>query len=249
LLFWRGVANSGKKYFDEAILNYHEAAKILKQYYNAESYDEATYKILSECYRKISIAYYDKNDYDGAIKADQQLADLYYANFDKIEDDNGADAIFALLELSILTLNKESFKKRLVQAQRLENKEDNGEILLIFLEQFGDVVFKKSISGDELSLIIQTIENKVDSIIDNIGKDKVIRLLGYYHWNYNDIVKWVENVRRCNELEINANQYKKFISENADRLILIVKKAHEAQYKLLSKIFAESISSEDDLIK
>lgn len=248
LLFWRGVASEGKDNLDDALLNYYEATKILL----VEPKSERIYKILCECYRKRAILNYQKHNYIGAIKTVQDLKSLHH-DFEKSNDGSGVDAYFELIELSILTLNNEMFNEHLKNARNIISEEsNNGTLLFLFLESIGNMIFSKIFDQDEFDSILGKIDKLTHDLLGdiksksnhiNLSKDK---FLGYYYWNFIDIIKWIEDIQKHTNIQkkIDAEKktYKMFISENADNLILMAKKTDNAQDKLLNKVFIESVA-------
>ncbi len=259
LMFWRGRVNEVKKYSEEAILDYYEAIRIYKKQL-LESLGNKCYalyyRFLCESLRRLSILYYRKKDYNGAAKADEELWTLYCNNYllngKKEEYDNGADSIFALLELSIMLFEKDKFDLYLEETKKVNVDSTNGSILCFYLEQIGRIVFDtKMVSVDDL---LNEIDSRIKEIKGNMDKKK-ISVIGYYYWNYNDMIDWIydnkkadNEVFKYNNLEIEKVdpqkdrkfKYKDFVSSNTENLLLLTKKAYDAQNKLLNYTFKNS---------
>lgn len=259
LMFWRGRVNEVKKYTEEAILDYYEAIKIYKELLKCiGTLDHASYyRFLCESLRRLSILYYQKKDYNGAVKADKELWILYCNNYllnDKKEEeyDNGADSIFALLELSIMLFEKEKFDIYLEKAKSVNVTLTNGSILYFYLEEIGKIIFNSEVT--DIDKLFNKIDDKIEIIKANMDK-KNISVIGYYYWNYNDMIDWIYNNQKkdnetlkYNNLETKKEnqqkdkkvKYEEFISSNAENLLLLTKKVYDAQNKLLNYTFKNS---------
>ncbi len=255
LMFWRGRANEGKSYVEEALLNYYESSRHLKDEITNHENNKKLYKLLCESYRKQSILYYQKRDYKGAVNSNLELWKLYNQNYnlkDIDKDDNGVDSIFALLELSLMRLNQSDFDKYLHLAEKIKVENTNGEILLFYLKTLGNIIFSMKI--DSIDTTLKSIDDKVQMIISQMGKNG-ISIIGYYYWNYDDIIGWIENILLDNKIVYFQNKeildlahYKKFIAEHSKELILLTKKVYEGQNKLLNSMRSKSVAFRDELL-
>jgi hypothetical protein len=251
-LFWRGTANENRNRIDEAVLNLYESSSKLENYYKTLQDNDVErkriYNLICESYRKQSIIHYQKNDYRAAIESDKKLDHFYYKNFDGNGEENGVDAVFALLELSILTLDNSMFSENLRKVQRIKPELNNGRILSFFLENFGNAIFNSSLDWETVDSLLNQIDSLTNKIITDFDKVYKIEpsnnfmLIGYYFWNYSDIINWIDFLRK-ESIDKSREAFKQFVLENSDRLTLLAQKAQEAQSKLLNRVFEKSEST------
>lgn len=235
--FWRACANYGRGYEDEAAMNYFEATRTLT---------DSEYLLKCEAYRKLSVLGYEKGDLNAALKADKNLWDLYKSNREKgISDEDGIDGIFGMLELAIMQLDEERYRRYLYEAMSIENvteRPDNGRILVNFLKTMGDMIFSRNKEGlqEGYQMLLKEVED-ILSILDekDAKREEYVSVVGYYYWNYDDFINWIRKISAENCTE---NQFKKYIAENADELILLAKKAADGQNKLLNRVFSKSVA-------
>ena len=263
IYFWKGIALKSRGFVDEAFLNFHLSTMAFLKNENAETknkFKEKDYSMLCEAYRKSSIILYQKKDYNGAEKIDKQLYEL----FKRYEDEypkqnpnyqNGADAIMTLFELMIMQFKEtdeiniggEKIKIRETAEKICKEKTDNSEILWIFLEEFYKLIDETNRDSDITNAQINVIFNKINKVLDNIknvlinNKNENIKslcLINYFYWEYDDIIKWVEDIR--DNSSCTKSEKEIFITNNADKLILLAQKANDAQNVILNMIFEES---------
>lgn len=236
LYYWIGEAYEGKAETNEALLAYYQAATNL----NIEcknNKEQKLFKLLSESFRKQSIIHYSKKDYNGAINADKLLEEQFQQNSFPDDNQNGADAIFSLLELSIFKFDQGLFEKYLSKAIKINPVKNNGEILLFYLSKLGKAIFNQTIDIDNF---IEEIEKKAQAIIEYRETNNNKRnLIGYYYWNYNDTIIWIDKIKSLDNLSEDHQKYKSYIKKHAYELILLAQKADEAQSKLYNWTFTE----------
>lgn len=246
LHFWRGEAFEGKKEDRDAILSYYHASKELSLTYE-ENKDKKILNLLCESYRKQSILQYLVKDYLGAINSDMALEKLYQTKPLIGVEQNGADSIFALIELSIFTFDKAMFEKYLPEAQKINPQNNNGEILHYFLSELGKAIFNLNI---DLNNLIVEIENKTNDIInytisiDSGQQENIENLIGYYYWNYNDTILWIEDIRSGKSFPQASKEQTQFITKHTSDLKLFAQMADEAQSKLYNLTFANNSAVE-----
>lgn len=257
-----------RKSYKEKILLFAQLKDNNDKLIYAQTEKKRIYKLLCESYRKSSVIFYSKFDYIAAERNEQKLAELYQNNkshiFNKDDENslNGADAVFALFELSIIRVEFQSetnvIEDCYVKAKQFVDSKattDNANILFCFLESLYDIIKigkidnKRSISYEELQYKFKAIDDLVEKIFKIIeaNKDKpekTICLINYFYWNYSDIIGWVTHI----ETKSNKNAEEGFITKNAEMIILLAQKAHDAQNKLLNRIFAESRAIPDEII-
>lgn len=255
LLFWKAVAHKSKNELNEALLNFQSAEIRLK---NSKFLSSAViHRLLCACYRRMSVIYYSKHDYNSAINIERKLVELYLQNrlnTDSTDQDtmNGADALFALWELSIITFDntiypidektKTDYSKEIEQIVNSNN--NNSKILYTFLKNLSILIFS-SPNDKSPNIDISNILNKIDENAEVIFKNGENALLSYFYWDYHDVIDWIERTS-LNDTEIkieeNNRVYKEFIKKNAGPLLLIAEKAQDAQTKILNKIFSKAHS-------
>lgn len=214
------------------------------------------YLLLLEACRKTSIIHYSKFDYNSAIDIEIKLAKysnplkenwlyLFIKKKKKtLDNKNGIESIWALLELSIMTFDFPRFEKykqkvsNLMEYQEKNLKKTNANILFTFLQETGNLIFKKTDINQEN---INKIFEKIDSIIKDINnktEDNEISLIGYFYWNYFDFIDWIEHIRVREKRLLLTDE--EFVETNANKLIILAQKARDAQNKLLNIVFERS---------
>jgi hypothetical protein len=239
LLYWCGEVYEGID-VDTALLNYYQSSSYLIKLINSKNNYKDIYPLLCESYRKQSILCCRKNDYINGFRSNLSLYKVYRRKLIKDKHDNeekeenGIDALFALLELSIFMLNRKYFKKILEYVKKEEKINVIGEILFVYLRNLGNAIFDCKLNLDSCF-----------SDFDKIKKPtKKGVLVGYLYWNYFDAIKWLDAFKSnqinaaFNQNQIdNTQQYKAFIKQNYSKLILFVQKANETQNKWQNEVF------------
>ena len=261
LYFWKGVALKSSKQIDDALLNF----KLSIRHLSSVDFDEKNYSILCEAYRKATVILYHKKNYLASENIMLQMYSTYSkykSNFEENSPNyqNGADSIMTLYELMLIQLKEndtiiiedQQLKIRDIVTEITKNNIDNSIILKIFLDSIYDLIYnhKKDeiISEDKLNDVFEKINGVLKDIYKVIDDDKEktddkksICLINYFYWEYEDFIKWIETIRDLPFKE--KNEKKIFISNNADKLILLSQKAHDAQNEIRNKIFEESKSA------
>lgn len=243
IMFWRARANEGRGYKDEAILNYHEAME-------ASPEEEDRHGLLYDAYRQLINLYYEKNDYRSAMKMAECLWGLYLKHPDW--QNNGHDVIFSILELAVIMGNKEKFEEYIAQENSLSErlKHTNGEFLWVYFKVLGEALFTNN-----LELVkegCKEINNIVIGILNNKEKENSEKasLIGYYYWDFCDIITWISKEREMGEKKEDqkdskgkeGEKYIRLVDLNKDVFLLFTEKVNEAQNRLVNYVFANSIA-------
>ena len=231
-LYWNGEINEGLNDDNVALLNYHEATFELGKKLKNKELQEIIYPFLCESFRKQSILYYKKQEYNKAKIADQNLVSILHQTNNWEEDSNGIDSLFALLELSIFTFSKVDYESYKNQIEVKKINSANGKLLLKYLNILGDIVFNSSEINLESSL------KKIDFKINN----SIPKLIGYLYWDYLDTITWIQNICEKEKTMREENPLKKFVVKNSSELTLLAQKAHEIQENLHNKAFTKRLS-------
>ncbi len=170
---------------------------------------------------------------------------------------NGADAIMTLYELMLIQLKKddeiiidqEKLNIRQIANALTDNKVDNSVILRIFLDSMYDFIYTNIdvITEEKLDSYFNKINNELTKIFkvidinrDKKDDEKSICMINYFYWDCKDIIEWIESI-----VTHSSQPKNDFISNNADKLILLAQKANDAQNEIRNKIFEESKTAAD----